>query len=130
MTAGTSPSLVAAPGDMSHRLALRTVRQFRAQVEDWYDECRALTDWEDQNLLDDAPKPDKLAEHARMLDELERVGRWFSSAMQSADFPDRTTAELVAMTLQDLADVRAMWHGTGLSEDEKAHILKTCFHES
>ena len=115
--------------DSSHRLALRTVRQFRAQVEDWYDECRALTDWEDQHLLD-SPTPDKLAEHAGMIDELERVGRWFSSAMLSADFPDRPTAELVAMTLRDLADVRAMWHGTGLSEEEKVHILKACFNES
>lgn len=128
MTAGTSTPPATATGGLSHRLALRTVRQFRAQVEDWYDECRALTDWEDQNLLD-APKPDKVAEHARMLDELERVGRWFSSAMQSADFPDRSTAELVAMTLQDLADVRAMWHGRGLSEKERAEILKTCFNE-
>ena len=129
MTAGTFSAPVMANRDLSHRLAVRAVRQFRAQVEDWYDECRALTDWEDQNLLD-APQPDKLAEHARMIDELERVGHWLSSATQSADFPDRSTAELVALTLRDLADVRAMWHGTGLSEEEKAQLLKTCCNES
>ena len=128
MTAGTFTVPLAAPNDSSHRLAARTIRQFRAQVEDWYDECRALSEWEDQHLLD-SPTPDKLAEHAGMIGELERVGRWFSSAMQSADFPDRSTAELVAMTLHDLADVRAMWHGTEFSEEEKAHILKACFNE-
>jgi hypothetical protein len=105
------------------------VKSEQAQVEDWHDECRALTGWEDENLLD-APQPEKLVEHGRMLDELERVGRWFSSAMQSADFPDRSTAELVAMTLRDLADRRAMWHGTGLSELDKTRILQTCFNES
>jgi hypothetical protein len=129
MSAETAVVPVLASRDSSHRLAARAVRQFKAQVEDWYDECRALTDWEDENLIDER-KPDKLAEHARMLDELERVGRWLSSAMQSADFPDRASAELVALTLRDLADVRALWHGTGLSEAEKAHILKTCFHDS
>ena len=129
MTAGTFTAPLTAPKGSSHRLALRTVRQFRAQVEDWYDECRALTNWDDQNLLD-APTPDKLAEHAAVIDELERVGRWFSLAMQSADFPDRSTAELVAMTLRDLADVRAMWHGTTLSENERTEILKSCFNES
>ena len=129
MTAGTSATPVLKSTDAPHRLAARAVRQFRAQVEDWYDECRALSEWEDQNLLDER-NPDKLAEHRRMLDELERVGRWLSSAMQSEDFPDKASAELVALTLRDLADGRAMWHGTGLSEAEKAHILKTCFHES
>ena len=128
MTAGTFAAPLTAPKGSSHRLAAHTIRQFRAQVEDWHDECRALSEWEDQHLLD-SPPPDKLAEHAGMIDELERVGRWFSSAMQSADFPDRATAELVAMTLRDLADARAMWHGTEFSEEENEHILKVCFNE-
>src|SRR2546422_3319214 len=34
-----------------------------------------------------------------------------SLATQCADFPDHATAELVAMTLQDLKDARALWHG-------------------
>lgn len=111
------------------RLAVRTARHFRAQVEDWYDECRALTDWEDENLVDD-PTPERLAEHARLLEELERVGRWLALATQSSDFPDRSTAELVVLTLRCLADRRAMWHGRSLTEKQRAEILKACFNES
>ena len=64
------------------------------------------------------------------LDELERIGRWLSSATQSADFPDPATAELVPMTLRDLADGRAMWHGQSLDEKQRAEILNRCFNES
>ena len=120
---------MAAPGGSPHRLALRAARHLRAQVEDWYDECRYLADWEDENLVDD-PTPERLAEHARLLDELERIGRWLSSATQSADFPDRPTAELVVLTLRSLADRRAMWHGRSLTEQQRAEILKACFNES
>lgn len=71
-----------------------------------------------------------LAEHARLLDELERVGRWLASATRSADFPDRPTAELVVMAFRDLADSRAMWHGQKLDEKQREDILKACFNES
>ena len=111
------------------RLAIRAARHLKAQVEDWHDECRALTDWEDENLVDD-PTPERLAEHSRLLAELEGVGRWLASATQSADFPDRPTAELVTMALQNLADGRAMWHGRKLNEQQRAEILKACFNES
>ncbi len=110
------------------RVAARLVRYFKAQVEDWYDECRQLTSWEDEHLLDD-PRPEKLAEHARLLDELERVGRWLSQATQSPDFPDRSTADLVSMALQDLKDRRAMWHGQKVSNERRAEILKACLNE-
>ena len=69
-----------------------------------------------------------LAEHARLLDELEQVGRWLGLATQSPDFPDRGTAELVAMTLQDLKDARALWHGSMTSE-RREEILRAVFNE-
>ncbi len=129
MTAETPTAPVAAPGDSPRRLAIRAARHLKAQVEDWYDEGRNLVDWEDENLVDD-PTPERLAEHARLLDELERVGQWLALATQSADFPDRPTAELVILTLRDLADSRAMWHGQNLDEKQRAEILKACFNES
>lgn len=116
-------------GESPTGVATRLVRYFKAQAEDWYDECRQLAAWEDQYLVGDVRK-EKLAEHARMLDELERVGRWLGQVTQAQDFPDRATADLVTMTLQDLKDCRAMWHRSQLSEKQKAKILKACFNES
>jgi len=130
MTA-TSPATSAnEAADLTFGLTSRHVRYFRAQVEDWYEVCRLLTDWEDRYLLDDPIPPERLAEHARLLDELEHVGRWLLSAAQSQDFPDRSTAELIELTLRDLKDRRAMWHGPKMSEQRRAEILKACFNES
>ena len=109
-------------------VAARLVRYFKAQTEDWYDECRQLSSWEDAQLVDD-PRPDQLAEHTRLLDELERVGRWLFQTTHSPDFPDRSTADLVSMTLQDLKDRRAMWHGKMVSAEQREAIIKACFNE-
>ncbi|MCI0628225.1 MAG: hypothetical protein L0387_42335 [Acidobacteria bacterium] len=109
-------------------LAARLLRYFKAQVEDWYDVCRHVSDWEDRHLADN-PTPARLTEHGHLLEELERVGRWLSLAAQSPDFPDRATAELIAMTLQDLKDRRSLWHGQ-MSEGRRAEILQAAFHES
>ena len=116
------------PSDEASDLARRLRRYFKAQVEDWYDVCRHLTAWEERHLTDQ-PALERLAEHARLLDELQRVGRWLSQATQSPDFPDRATAELVAMTLQDLNDRRALWHGT-MNPERREQVLRAIFHES
>lgn len=129
MTADTLTVPVVEPLDLSGGLAARLLRYFKAQVEDWYDVCRRLTEWEDRHLLGN-PTPERLAEHARLLDELERVGHWLALATQSPDFPDRPTGDLIAMTLQDLKDRRALWHGPQLSEERRAEIFKACFNES
>jgi hypothetical protein len=104
------------------------VRYFKTQVEDWHDVCRHLSDWEDRHLVD-GPDPGWLTEHGQLLDELEQVGRWLASVTQGADFPDRPTAELVALTLQDLRDRRALWHGE-MSEKCREETLRGVFHES
>lgn len=111
------------------RFADRAARHLKAQVEDWYDECRYLAEWEDANLVD-SPTPARRESHLRLLDELERVGKWLASATQSADFPDQSTAELVVLTLRDLADTRALWHGSTLDEKQRNAILRACFEES
>ena len=127
MADATLPVPTAGPQDMAGGLARRLARYFKAQVEDWYDVCRRLTDWEDLHLVDGAT-PERLAEHDRLLDELEGVGRWLAGATQGPDFPDRATAGLVTMTLQDLKDRRALWHGP-MSEEAREEFLKTVFHE-
>jgi hypothetical protein len=115
------------PADLAGGISKRVLRLLKAQVEDWYDVCRHLSDWEDHFLLDQ-PTAERLAEHARLLDELERVGRWLSLATGSPDFPDRGTAELVAMTLRDLKDGRALWHGN-LTRERRQEILRAVFNE-
>ena len=76
----------------------------------------------------DGATPERMAEHSRLLDELERVGHWFSLVTQSPDFADRATAGLVTMTLQDLKDVRALWHGK-MTKEQREEILRAIFHE-
>ncbi len=122
-----NPSL-AEPADFAGGLSKRVLRFFKAQMEDWYDVCRRLSAWEERHLVDQ-PKAEQLTEHERLLDELERVGRWMSLVTQSRDFPDRATADLVAMTLQDLQDRRALWHGN-VPKERREEILRAVFHES
>ena len=114
--------------DLAAHLARRLFRYFKAQVEDCYDVCRHLSDWEERYLIDEST-PQRLAEHARLLDELEQVGRWLALATHSTEFPDRATADLVAMTLQDLKDRRALWHGP-MSQQRRDEILSDIFDES
>ena len=127
MTSETLNVSVAEAGDLAGSLAKRLLRNFRAQVEDWYDVCRLLSTWEDRCLVDQ-PSPERLAEHARLLDELEQVGRWLSLTAQSLDLPDRTTADLVVMTLQDLKDRRAPWHGP-MTRERREEVLREIFDE-
>ena len=115
------------PAQLNGGLSKRILRLFSAQVEDWYEECRRLSRWEDQHLLDQ-PAPERSAEHTRLLDELERVGHWLSSVTREPGFPDHASAELVAMTLQDLRDARALWHGN-MRPEGRREILRTIFNE-
>jgi hypothetical protein len=123
----TTTAPVMASADLAGGISRRALRLFKVQVEDWYDECRRLSDWEDQHLIDH-PSPERLAEHARLLEELERVGTWMSLATGTADFPDHPAAELVAMILKDLKDARALWHGS-MPGERRQEILRAIFNE-
>ena len=128
MPANVVPVSPAEPRDFGSGLTARLVRYFKAQVEDWYDVCRQLSAWEERHLIEQ-PTPERLAEHARLLDELEHAGRWLAQATQTPDFPDRATAELVSMTVQDLKDRRALWHGP-MTAEQRESVLRDIFHES
>ncbi len=109
---------------LQHRL----LRQFKVRAADWQDTCRELANWEDGYLVE-ARSPERLAEHAAMLDELERVGGWLAAAANQPGFHDLETAAQIQLTLQDLRDSRAMWHGQ-VSEARRREILRDCFNES
>ena len=117
----SSPGFV---GSLQHRLA----RQFSVQVADWQDTCRELAAWEDQHLVD-SKSLERLAEHALMLAELERVGRWLAEVGSQAGFDAGGTTEQIQLALQDLRDSRAMWHGQ-VPEGRRREILRDCFDES
>jgi hypothetical protein len=116
------------PLDVAGGLSQRFLRSFSAQVEDWYDVCRRLSVWEERRLVDD-PTPEDFQEHGHILEELEKTGRWLALVTANSDYPDTATAELVAMTLKDLRDRRALWHGTMTSE-QREKVLGGVFGES
>lgn len=123
----TSTEAASHPAQPASDISKRVLRLLKAQVEDWYDQCRRLPEWEDEHLLEE-PGPELLAQHARMLDELERVGNWLGRLTASGGFPDQATANLVAMTLRDLKDARALWHGA-MTKERRGEILRTVFNE-
>jgi hypothetical protein len=120
--------LASEPLDVAGGLSQRFLRSFKAQVEDWYDVCRRLSLWEERRLADE-PTLEDFSEHARILKELEITGRWLALVTQNADFPDVATADLVAMTLKDIVDRRALWHGT-MTPERREKVLTSIFDES
>jgi len=127
MAANPSTAERTEPVTFTGGISKRVLRFLKAQVEDWYDDCRRLSLWEEQNLADQL-KPELLSQHAQLLDELERVGRWLSSLTESPEFSDTGTAQLVSAALQDLRDRRALWHGN-MDEKRRKEILHAVFNE-
>ena len=118
----------AEPMDVAGALTQRLARYFKVHVEDWYDVCRRSVMLE-KRLFAGELSPDALAEHARLLDELERTGKFFQQAMQTSGFADQAMVDLVSTTLQDLKDRRALWHGK-LKPQQREEILRAVFNES
>jgi hypothetical protein len=128
MATDTLVASFAEPAELAGSLSRRIALYFKVHVEDWCDVCRCSVAWEDHHFADNL-SPEALAGHGALLDELERTGRFFQQAMETANFSDQATADLVAMTLQDLKDRRALWHGR-LKSPQRAAILRDVFHES
>jgi len=121
--------LPADPEVFAEGLADRVLRQFKVAAQDWFDVCRKLNEWEDQRLVDD-PHPEALAQHVKVLTRLERLGRLLTVVTEDTQFQDRQFAELIASTLQDLRDRRALWHGS-MSAAQREQVLQEIFrHES
>lgn len=114
--------------DLAGALTKRLARYFKVHVEDWSDVCRRSVSLEDRHFADALP-PDALAEHASLLDELERTGEFFQHAMQTSGFADSEMVNLVNMTLRDVKDRRALWHGK-LKSRQREEILHAVFNES
>jgi hypothetical protein len=112
----------------SQALTERLVRQLKVAAEDWFDQCRRLSEFEERYLMDEPLDDQALKRHALALNTLEVVGRFISHATKDPQFPDQQFAGLVSSVIQDLRDRRAMWH-TSISPDREKQILLKAFNE-
>ena len=113
------------PEVFAEGLVDRVLRQFKVAAQDWFDVCRKLSEWEDARLVDD-PNPEILAQHAKVLRNLEWLGRLMIMVTQDPEFKDRPLADLLASTLQDLRDRRALWHGN-VTSAQREQVLREVF---
>jgi hypothetical protein len=118
----------AASVDMAGAFNQRLARYFKVHIQDWCDVCRRSVAVEDQ-LFGDAILPNALKEHGQLLDELERTGLFFQQSTRLSGFADQAMSDMVGMTLQDLQDRRALWHGK-LDPKTRKEILHSVFNES
>jgi len=105
----------------------RILRQYELQVADWQETCRDLSVWEDTHLVEFSTE-EYLAEHAAIINELERIGLQLSSAAQVFGV-EESCQNQIELTLQDLRDARALWHEK-VSKERQSEILRSSFNES
>jgi hypothetical protein len=112
--------------DVFSALEKRLFAEFSLAAEEWSRWVTALSRWEDDELLDQ-PSPEALDLHRKTIERLLALGRFMSRATEQPDFPDRSTAQMVAATLTMLEDSLRMWHGPRMSKEESDRILAACF---
>ncbi len=113
--------------DYFERFVARAHRELSEAVEAWGQSITALSQWEDDHLLDSQSAED-LAAHRRTIEELLRFGKFLSLTTAHPEFPDKVLSEQVAATLELLQDKIPLWHGT-MSKQKAEEILRACFPE-
>ena len=108
------------------QLEKRLISEFALAVEEWTKYICTLTKWEDDHLLENA-SAESLAAHRQMVERLLGFGRFIGQTTQQPEFPDRKTAELVAITQTVLNDKLLMWHRPRMNKEEADRILSVCF---
>jgi len=106
----------------------RLLREFTAAAYDWSNCVAALTQWEDEHLLD-SPAPELLERHKTTLQKLVRFGEMLARSTEQPDFSDKELAEMIAATQSCYRDKLAIWHGQKMSREESEKILAACFSE-
>src|SRR5262245_7013108 len=72
-------------------------RELAAVIEDWSRCTNALSQWEDENLLDN-PSAELLTKHREMIERLQRLGHLLALVTGQPDFPDKELAAIVSAT--------------------------------
>lgn len=101
---------------------------FTEKVHQWIECQRALGRWEDENLIDVEPTPEKLAEHEQMVTRMIFFGQVFTLAVSHPDFPDAMLVRNIEATVWILREQYRMFHNP-MSKDESDRILREAFPE-
>jgi hypothetical protein len=108
-------------------LEKRILRELWDSVLVWSESVRALAQWEDDNLLDNA-SAELLQQHRRMVERQIALGKFIALATEHPDFPDKETREQIAATMSILQDKIPLWHST-MSVRDAEKILAEVFPE-
>jgi hypothetical protein len=124
----TGPLPLPVVPDFIGHVEARLARDFAAAIHDWSDCLPALTQWEDEHLLDN-PTPELLARHKALLQRLVRFGQLLALTAGHPDFAGQALAQIVAASQRCYRDKLAMWHGQQMNHTEADRILSACFPE-
>ncbi|HVM48832.1 MAG TPA: hypothetical protein VMU04_12445 [Candidatus Acidoferrum sp.] len=113
--------------DYFEQLESRILQDFAEGVAAWGRSVTALSQWEQEHLLDN-PRRDLLVAHREAVERLLRFGRFLARTTAHPDFPDTALKGNVAATLQTLEDKVPLWHGT-IDREQAEIILKAAFPE-
>lgn len=111
--------------DVVGGLEKRLLASFAAAAEEWSELASALTDWEDEHLLDD-PAPEMLNRHKATNLQLINLGKILSAASSHPEFSNPRLSRMISATQQMLQDKLIMWH-TELPEENREQIIRSCF---
>ena len=104
------------------------VREFPASAEEWSRSVNRLNRWEEQHLLVDDPRPERLAEHRKRVERLMFLGQLCALVAAHPALGDSDTARMVTATQEVLRNKLKMFHEV-MEPDRAEAILKEAFPE-
>jgi hypothetical protein len=104
------------------RLEKRILRDLQDGAEEWSHCVRALTQWEQENLLGH-PSEEQLHQHKALTGTLLHLGKLLRAATSESEFPDKTLTGMVEAGVHMLEDKLLLWHDP-MSEEESEQVLR------
>jgi len=127
--AGASFSLMESAASMQSVASLENVGDFaRSQLERWCLVCQSFLEWEKEHILQGEPSGQQQREHQAALKWLLRVTRLIHASAADPDFHDRSTADMIAMTVWKLEQSWRMIYES-MPEPEAQELLAKIFPE-
>jgi hypothetical protein len=126
--ANTESNTLIAPPDFLERATSRIFAELSADAEDWANMAGPICRYPWTHFIEN-PEPEDLRKHKATLETMIAFGNILSAATNSAVFPDREIAAMVAATQQMLKDDLARWHGHRLAKAEAEELLQKVFPE-